>query len=249
MQPVISVITVTFNCRNLLEATLHSVQAQTYGFIEHIVVDGGSADGTVELIRRHEQGLSRWISEPDSGMYDAMNKGRQMARGDYLLYLNAGDVFYEDTTLEQLFSHAGGVAGQADIYYGQTKIIDAAGRITGDRRLRAPEKLDWKSFRYGMLVCHQSFIVRRSLAPDYDLRYRICADIDWCIRCMIQAGRIANTRQYISCFLEGGVSKQQERKAWRERFGIMRKHYGLVTTLLSHVYIVFRYVRHKLSKK
>lgn len=235
----LSVITVTYNCRDLLERTLESVQRQTFPAVEHIIVDGGSQDGTAELIRQREAWLGRWISEPDKGIYDAMNKGLNMASGDYILYLNAGDTFFEPGTVEKIFAPD----HDADIYYGQTKITDRSGNITGDRRLRAPEKLNWKSFRHGMLVCHQSFIVKRSIAPAYDLSYAICSDIDWCIRCMKAAGEIQNTHQYISCFLEGGVSRQQEKKAWRERFAIMKKYYGISTTLLSHLYILYRFLR------
>lgn len=247
MEPLISIITVTFNCRELLGATLDSVQRQRFPLAEHIIVDGASTDGTVDLVRRHEAQLGAWISEPDKGIYDAMNKGLRMARGEYVLFLNAGDRFYTDDTLRQVFDQdpPAGPAGRPDIYYGQTKLIAPGGRIIGDRRLRAPEQLNWRSFRYGMLVCHQSFIVRRALAPGYDLSWRICADIDWCIRCMKAARNIGYTHGYISCFLEGGFSRQQEKKAWKERFAIMKKHYGLASTLLSHVYIAFRFLRQR----
>lgn len=250
----LSVITVTFNCRELLPRTLESVLAQAFSSIEHIIVDGASTDGTVELIRENEAHLGAWISEPDKGIYDAMNKGLRMARGKYVLFLNAGDTFYSEGTLLEVFSApAAGEAsivsgeansGSADIYYGQTKLTDLEGRITGDRRLRAPEQLSWRSFRHGMLVCHQSFIVRRAIAPEYDLSWRICADIDWCIRCMKAAEKIENTHSYIACFLEGGISRQQEKKAWKERFAIMKKYYGLGETLLSHLYIAFRFLRY-----
>lgn len=245
MVPLISVITVTFNCRELLPQTLESVRQQTLPDVEHIIVDGASTDGTRELIAENKGRAGAWISEPDKGIYDAMNKGLRMARGRYVLFLNAGDTFYAEDTLEQVFSGIAGAneaSGLPDIYYGQTKILDLQGRITGDRRLRAPRRLHWKSFRKGMLVCHQSFIVKKSIAPQYDLSWRICADIDWCIRCMKAAGVIENTHGYISCFLEGGFSGRQERKAWKERFAIMRKHYGLVSTVLFHGYIVLRYL-------
>src|SRR3546814_13553761 len=121
---------------------------------------------------------------------------RSMARGEYVLFLNAGDTFFSGATLAEVFSGVNNVSGEttvtpeADIYYGQTKIINAEGHMIGDRRLRAPEQLNWKSFRYGMLVCHQSFIVRRSIAPEYDLYWPIRSDIDWCIRGMKAAGEL-----------------------------------------------------------
>ena len=115
-----------------------------------------------------------------------------------------------------------------DIIYGETSIIDENGNSLGRRRLKAPDKLSWKSFRMGMLVCHQSFITKRTIVPLYDLTYRYSADFDWCIRCMKQANKIYNTRMTLSNFLEGGVSTTQHKASLKERYEIMCKYYGTV---------------------
>ena len=101
--PVISIITVVYNGKNFLERTIHSVIQQTYPHIEYLIIDGGSTDGTVEMIKKYG-GSCRWISEKDGGIYDAMNKGMKMAKGDYLLFLNAGDELHSKDVLEKIFS-------------------------------------------------------------------------------------------------------------------------------------------------
>ena len=130
--------------------------------------------------------MIRLVSEPDSGLYDAMNKGLKLATGDYVWFLNAGDQVYASDTVENMVD---GLRGMPDVIYGGTMIIDEQQHEIGDRRLKPPEKLSWKSFRQGMVVCHQSLIVRREIAPDYNLEYRLSADIDWAIRASKEARR------------------------------------------------------------
>lgn len=182
----LSVITVTYNAEHTLERTLKSVREQTYPAIEHIIVDGNSNDGTVALIHRYENERLKWISEPDKGLYDAMNKGIKMATGDYLCFLNAGDTFYDTDTVQKIFASID-ENHSPDILYGETAIVDDNGRFLHMRRLQAPKNLTWKSFKHGMVVCHQAFIVKRELVEPYDLSYRFSADFDWCIRMMKKA--------------------------------------------------------------
>lgn len=176
--PVVSIITVVYNAQGPLAKTMRSVREQKarYPHIEYIVVDGASKDGTLEVINQNEDIVSRWISEPDKGIYDAMNKGLGMASGDFVWFLNAGDFIYSDRFLEQAFARDvpsdATPDGRADVYYGQTQLVDDDWKPAGMRRLRAPEKLTPRSFRMGMLVCHQSVLVRRALAEPYDMRYR-----------------------------------------------------------------------------
>ena len=188
--PLFSIITITFNAESTLEPTLCSVAAQQENDYEYLIVDGASKDGTVALARQYDC-VTRIISEPDRGLYDAMNKGIKAATGEYLVFLNAGDSLYAPDTLKKLHDFIG--ENRPDILYGETAIVDSDRRFIAMRRLKTPEKLSWKSFRMGMLVCHQAFIVRRELAPLYDLSYRFSADFDWCIRCMKKARTIANT--------------------------------------------------------
>jgi glycosyltransferase involved in cell wall biosynthesis len=241
VQPKISIITVVYNAVGLIESTIKSVANQTYTNIEYIVIDGGSSDGTVEIAERYQHTIALLQSGKDNGIYDAMNKGLRQATGDYVLFLNAGDLLYADHTIEQIFASQ----PLADVYYGNTAVIDKSGKVIGDRRLQSPAQLTWKSLQYGMCVSHQSFIALKSLCTDYDLQYQVSADIDWVIKILKQAINVENTNVYISKFLEGGTSNTRRKKALLERFQIMTKHYGFWQTIFNHVYILFRYAKHK----
>lgn len=234
-----TVITVTYNAEHTLMRTIKSVQEQTYWNIEHIIVDGNSTDRTVELIKQHETENTQWISEKDSGIYDAMNKATTMARGEYICYLNAGDAFYEKETVEKLVATAKQYE-HPDILYGETVIVDNEGNFLHNRRLKAPDRLHWKSFKQGMLVCHQAFITKRSLFEPYDLKYRFSADVDWCIRLMKQSKSIVNTHEVLIKYLNEGVTTANRRASLKERFKIMRKHYGILSTMLYHGWFVAR---------
>lgn len=101
--PIISVITVTYNCCDTIEQTILNVLKQTYLYLEYIVIDGGSTDGTVDVIKKYAHKLAYWVSEPDKGIYDAMNKGTLVATGEWLLFRNSGDFFFSSTTIQDVF--------------------------------------------------------------------------------------------------------------------------------------------------
>ena len=243
--PIISIVTVTFNADQLLERTLKSVFDQTYKAIEYIVVDGASTDKTMEIVARHRSHFATVISEKDKGIYDAMNKGLRHATGDYVLFLNAGDELFEVNTLEKVFADFDG----ADAYYGQTMIVDEKGNELGSRRLTPPTNLNWKSLQFGMCVSHQSFIAKRSIACEYNLNYKISADIDWTIRVLKQANRTVHTGLFISRFLEGGTSAKRRKLGLKERWTIMVDHYGFFRTCFNHALILFRFIWHKVSRR
>lgn len=228
--PIISVITVVYNGENHIGRTIESVINQTWGQIEYIIIDGQSTDLTLEVIARYK-GIDQLISEPDGGLYDAMNKGLKVATGDYVWFLNSGDQIYSIDTIEKIFDQQ---EKMPDVIYGGTMIIDEQQNEIGDRRLKPPDPLTWQSFRQGMVVCHQSIIVRRELAPEYNLEYRLSADIDWAIRATKGAGLILNSKQTLSRFLEGGLTNQNIKAGLKERFRIMSSFYGLIPTILRH---------------
>ena len=220
-RPLFSIITITFNAAGTLPTTLRSVELQTFTDYEYLIVDGASTDGTV-AIAQHSAAVSSVTSEPDKGLYDAMNKGLRKARGGYLVFLNAGDAFHEPDTLQ--------------------KIADSIEKNNPDmRRLQAPERLSVKSFRMGMLVCHQAFIVRREIAPEYDLRYRFSADFDWCIRCMQMAKTITHTHEVLIDYLNEGVTTANREASLRERYEIMCRYYGTLPTFLRHLWFAVRF--------
>ena len=246
--PVFSIITVTFNAVQVLEKTLLSVINQTYDHIEYILIDGASIDGTVQIIRKHESGIKYWISKPDKGIYDAMNKGLQVATGDYVWFLNAGDVLQSHHIVQELAT----IAEQnelPDILYGETDLINSEGVVFAKRRLKAPKKLSWKSFRKGMLVCHQAFIVKSLIAVDYDLQYRFSADFDWCVRCMRIADTIVNSRLRIVYYLNEGTTTANRKKSLKERYVIMCRYYGTLPTQIRHLWFALRFYWAKFFRK
>lgn len=242
--PTFSVITVCYNAEALIEDTIQSVISQTYHHIEYIIVDGASTDGTLAIVRRYERHITHIVSEPDKGLYDAMNKGIALATGDYLCFLNAGDSFHEDDTLQQMV-HTLHDDELPDVLYGETALVNREGHFLRMRRLSAPEHLTWRSFRQGMLVCHQAFFARRDLVEPYDTRYRFSADFDWCIRVMKKAHVLHNTHLTVVDYLSEGLTTQNHKASLKERFRIMAKHYGLISTLLYHAWFAVRLLTKK----
>lgn len=240
-----TIITCTFNASKFIDRTLGSVRRQTYPCIEHFIIDGVSRDDTVKKAQTYAYDASYPVivkSEPDKGLYDAMNKGIQLAKGDYLIFLNAGDIFASDDVLtkvaEQIKDNRPGVI------YGDTDIVDENGNFVRKRRLAPPEKLTWKSFKEGMLVCHQSFYARTDIArkTPYNLGYKLSADVDWCIRIMKQTNELWNTHTTLCAYLEGGMSVKSHKASLKERFRIMCDHYGTPTTIMLHLWFVVRAV-------
>ncbi len=239
LNPRISIITVTYNADGVLEDTVQSIVTQTYKNIEYIIVDGASTDNTMQIVEKYRKHIHTVVSEPDKGLYDAMNKAMKLATGDYLCFLNAGDSLHEDDTL-QLMIHSIRGNELPDILYGETEIVDKDGHFLRMRRHSAPEYLTWKSFRQGMLVCHQAFFVRHTLLEPYDLRYRFSADFDWCIRMMKKARILHNTHLTVIDYLDEGMTTRNRKASLKERFRIMAKHYGLFSTLAYHAWFVVR---------
>ncbi len=253
--PRFSIITVTYNAAKVLEDTIQSIVTQTYKNIEYIIVDGASTDGTMSIVNRYRNHIHTVVSEPDDGLYDAMNKGLRMATGDYVCFLNAGDCLHEDDTLHLMVRALNEAQTEhadmelPDVIYGETDIVDAEGHFIRMRRLRAPEHLTWKSFRQGMLVCHQAFFAKRSLAEPYDLSYRFSADFDWCVRVMKKSHLLFNTHLTLIDYLQEGLTTQNHRASLVERFRIMCRHYGVVSTVLHHFGFALRMGLYKLRER
>ncbi|CDB10819.1 glycosyltransferase group 2 family protein [Bacteroides sp. CAG:633] len=242
LTPKFSVITVCYNAQATIEDTIQSVIAQTYHHVEYIIVDGASKDRTLSIINRYRDRIATVVSEPDKGLYDAMNKGLRLATGDYVCFLNAGDSFHEDDTLQQMVHTLRELTELPDVLYGETALVDAEGHFVRMRRLQAPEHLTWRSFRHGMLVCHQAFFAKRTLAEPYDLSYRFSADFDWCIRIMKKSKVLHNTHLTLIDYLEEGMTTRNHKASLHERFRIMAKHYGWLSTVAHHAWFVVRAV-------
>lgn len=242
----ISIITVTYNAASVLKRTLDSVKAQSWKQIEHLIIDGASKDETISMAETYKAQCPYEVvilSEPDKGLYDAMNKGLRLATGDYLVFLNAGDTLHAAETLETIVRSAQSLPG---VLYGDTAITDEQGNFLHLRRLRPPKKLSWKSFRQGMLVCHQAFYALTDIAKNlpYDPRYRYSADVDWCIRVMKEAQKrqlpLVNTQAILADYQEEGQTTIHHRDSLKERFDVMRRHYGLFSTVMMHLWFAAR---------
>ncbi|WP_080238568.1 glycosyltransferase family 2 protein [Spirosoma rigui] len=246
MPPTVSIITITYNAERFLERTIQSVLAYPTPELEYIIIDGGSTDGTLSIVRQYESGITQWISEPDGGLYDAMNKGLHRATGQYVWFMNAGDEVYDHQTLPRLLDEIRRTA--ADVYYSDALFVsDSGGRQSGSPvGLRSqvtphslPRHLTWRDMALGMKVCHQAFVVKRSIAPDY-LTTNLSADLDWEIRCLKAATRIDYVPFLLCRYLLGGISVQQHRRSLIDRFRVLADHFGWVVTLLNHGQISWR---------
>ena len=243
-----TIITCTYDASKYIDRTLESVRGQSYPHIEHFIIDGVSKDDTVKKAQTYAYDSHYPVivkSEPDKGLYDAMNKGIQLAKGNYIIFLNAGDVFYEEDTLTNIAEQLKDKP-LPGVIYGDTDIVDEEGNFIRKRRLTPPEKLSWKSFKQGMLVCHQSFYARTDIAKQvpYNLIYKYSADVDWCIRIMKEAEKqgleLWNTHKTLCSYLEGGMTEKSHRASLKERFMVMSDHYGMLTTILQHLWFVVR---------
>lgn len=240
--PLFSVITITFNAAATLPPTLESVRAQTFADFEYIVVDGASTDGSAEMARRMALPALRVISEPDRGLYDAMNKGLHAASGLYVIFLNAGDAFPTPDTLQRYADAIAAAPGRPGMVYGQTLLVDADRRPVGERHLRAPSKLTFRSFANGMEVCHQAMCVRRDLAPEFDLAYRFSADYDWAVKVLRRSALNVYVDGYTALYLSEGITTANRWASLRERFKIMCRNYGTLPTLLRHFRFALRHL-------
>ena len=234
--PRLSVITIVYNNVRDIERTMLSVLNQTSSNIEYIIVDGQSTDGTVQIIQKYQHKLSHFVSEPDKGIYDAMNKGLALATGEYVLFMNSGDEIYSTDTVSRVFS----TKPEADIYYGETEMFNQQWQSIGRRRHKAPERFTWRSFQFGMSVSHQAIYIRRTLTEPFDLKYKLSSDIDWIIEAARKARKIVNTRIFVAKYLVGGMSKTKHQQSLVERFHIFNRHYGLIPNLINHAVIAFK---------
>jgi len=253
-----SVVTITYNAEAVLQRTLDSVLCQSYEDVEHLIIDGDSKDTTLAMAESYKRqsdtsdnGHQVIIqSEPDRGIYDAMNKGLTQASGDYVVFMNAGDTFPSADTLEQVAHHCHLAELPSDelpgVLYGDTNMVDNEGRFLHPRQHRPPQQLTWRSFRKGMLVCHQAFYARTDIAKNvpYDTRYRFSADVDWCIRVMKETERLgltlSNAGIVVANYMEEGTTTKNHKASLRERYLVMQCHYGAVQTFLLHCWFVVR---------
>lgn len=245
MEPLLSIITVTYNASDVIDATLESIKDQGIRDFEYIVVDGASSDDTVDKVKGSGIKDIQIVSESDSGIYHAMNKGLAMARGRFVLFLNAGDSFHDSTVLEK-FRKATVDFPEAGVIYGQTIIVDKERNYISERHLTAPNILTFDSFKNGMVVCHQAFFARRTLTQKFDVKYKLSSDYDWCVKILKKSKEnVYLGNEPIIDYLYEGITTKNHSSSLKERFGIMSKHYGFIGTSLRHIRFAMRYLNNK----
>jgi len=219
-KPKLSIVTIVYNAEQYIEQTIKSIINQTYKNIEYIIIDGASTDKTLDIIKKYEDSISIYISEKDNGIYDAMNKGINLATGDFIWFMNAGDEIYDKYTVENMFEDF----DNEDAFYGKTQLILENGDYASITK--TPDKLTWKNFMHGMVVSHQSIILSTKSISKYNIQYKVVSDHDWIISALKNCKKIKNTDQIVSKYLLGGFSNQNFIKGWKERLIIINEHYG-----------------------
>jgi glycosyltransferase involved in cell wall biosynthesis len=245
--PLLTIITITYNAEKYLERTLQSVQralalAGQPERVAYLVIDGASRDGTLAIAEKYRELLSlQIVSEPDRGLYDAMNKGQALAQeGTYLWFLNAGDEIHDEQVLQKLFE---ALRSNADVYYSDALFVRDDGSPVGLRSQvtphTLPHDLHWRHMALGMKVSHQAFLVKKELAPAYDIS-NLSADIEWEIVCLKRA-RTVKYLPFVLCrYLTGGLSVQRHRQSLLDRFRVLSRHFGLLPALWNHARIGWR---------
>ncbi|WP_196607056.1 glycosyltransferase family 2 protein [Pectinatus frisingensis] len=201
-KPKISIITVSYNAVKTIEQTIQSVVNQAYDNIEYIIIDGGSTDGTVDIIKKYEDKIAYWVSEPDDGIYDAMNKGIDIASGDYIYFLNDGDQFYNKNTIQMFFEQLGDIG----LYILCGRIIQTDYNLLLMRCYGG--KLSCRQILEGYMPPHQGMFIPVRLAKKYkfDTTYKIAADFDLLTRLLVDKIEIKFLEDIVAFHEENGIS-------------------------------------------
>ena len=223
---MLSIITINYNRKSDLEATLKSVAEQSYGDFEYVVIDGGSTDGSVELLKSYSDEIDYWVSEPDKGIFDAMNKGIQAAKGEYLLFLNGGDIFLHPDALANAVDHL--KSCKEDIVYGDIMVEMSYG---GELRFSYPDTLNFRYFLEHDLP-HQATFIRRQLFDQYGLydpHNKINAD--WTFFVLTICKHQVSYR-HIPCtftrFQQGGITETMTKlERVRSQESFLMEHFGM----------------------
>jgi glycosyltransferase involved in cell wall biosynthesis len=243
----ISIITVVYNGEKYLEDSIKSVINQTYSNIEYIIIDGGSTDGTLDIIKRYEDKIDYWVSEKDKGIYDAMNKGIKVSNGIFINFLNAGDKFVSNDVVESIANVA-----QKDIklIYGNTlfynKIKNTIKKqISMEFTLRNITKYTTR------VVCHQSMFINKNNFVSYNLQYKLKGELQLYFELALQKEDYVKLDKEIAVFLEDGAGTQRFYENMKERVKVIYR-YGKFIAIIKSLPFLFRnyltYLRKRILK-
>jgi glycosyltransferase involved in cell wall biosynthesis len=224
-RPLVSVITVVYNGAGHLARTIHAVAEQSYPNVEHIVIDGGSTDGSVDIIRANDATIGYWISEPDNGIYDAMNKGIGFVTdpASYILFANSDDRLHSPTAITDAMSPGNG----EDLIYGRMMLGDGnISAVIG----HAVTRNDLAR----QTICHPSTFVRREVfdrVGKFDTSYRVAADYDHIVRCFLKPVTTRFIETVVSDMSMGGTSEANFMESCRERKAVIHRHFKGMTRI------------------
>jgi acetyltransferase-like isoleucine patch superfamily enzyme len=242
--PTISVITVVYNGISAIEKTIQSAVNQTYPFIEYIIIDGGSTDGTADVIKKYQDAVSYWISEPDKGIYDAMNKGIEKASGAFTIFLNCGDYFYSNTVFQDIVNNYSKELAEYDLLYGRSKIIKKDGSLF-DLVINHSHTELWRgpNFRHGALLARTAILKEEKFEISKELK--IAADFDFIYKCYNRKHSFFSMDIVLLVFLEEGVSDNPY-KHLKDSVYILKKYNDW--NLKTRRYYLYKYSRVVLSR-
>lgn len=234
-KPLVTVITVVFNGQKSLEQTIQSVLRQSCDNVEYIIIDGGSTDGTLDIIQKYEEVIDYWISESDKGIYDAMNKGIDLATGEWINFLNAGDKLYNDNILCTVFCKND--VSKYFLIYGDSEIFDKnAQKTMRAKKFTKTNLLFWTT----RVLCHQSIFVRKSSIVYYSSRYKLKGELNWYFDLM-EANEnklFKKMDEVLVKYLLGGIGEVNFLKNSRETFKVLFDKVGILG-VLAHMPLFF----------
>ena len=231
-----SIVTISLNSEEDIETSIASVAEQTYKNKEHIIIDGGSQDSTVEIIRKYDEHLSYWTSEPDNGIADAMNKGIEHATGDYILFINSDDFLINSMALESIYCS---IQDRMDYYIFQVMSV-----YPNKTRKLIPNRNFGLLTYFKMGSCHQGHVISRKLFErygPYDSSFKIGMDYDFVLRVFLQHVKSRPVDVVISCMGQTGISSRKDWAGLRQRFMDERKAHekNCANPLLKAIYPVY----------
>ena len=241
LQPKLSIITVNLNNAAGLRKTIESVISQTFTDYEYLIIDGGSTDGSLDIIKEFADRMSYWVSEPDGGIYNAMNKGIAWATGDWIIFMNSGDVFRNIEVLENVFNR--NIEAKTQILYGNTL-------VKGLNKLVEPPAKITKDFFLTGTICHQSLFARRDLFDrigNFNYTYKIISDKEWLLHVYISKNHFTYLNLDISIWDPIGFSSKNHDLFYKELKTLEKQYFSSFEILIFRIKNKYMKYKNKLN--
>jgi len=243
ISPLVSIVTVVFNAEAYIKKTIESVLSQTYRNIDYIIIDGGSSDKTIEIVKSFGDRIT-WISEKDNGIYDAMNKGLKLVKGEWVNFLNGGDYFYDKLVLDRIFTDDD--LEKYNFIYGDS--VNVRGET---RKYISATEISRSSLRYSSGLCHQAVFVRKEFAIYYDLKFKYKAEYNWIIDIAnsIPDSSILHKKYPVVYYALGGYSEKGLLSNLKEYINLTYNRFGLFQVIRNipiYLRVFLRAIKYKI---